>query len=44
MLEGSYYVKKNSEIKNITFTLLKALPHVKYWWEGYRERHNEEIL
>jgi hypothetical protein len=22
--------------------LLKSLPHVKYWWESYWERHNED--
>jgi hypothetical protein len=22
--------------------LLKSLPHVKYWWESYFERHNKE--
>jgi hypothetical protein len=35
ILEGFYSIKKNSNIKNITFALLKSLPHVKYWWEVY---------
>jgi uncharacterized protein YfeS len=25
--------------EKITFTLLKSLPHVKAWWEGYWERY-----
>jgi hypothetical protein len=25
-------------MENITFTLLKALPHVKHWWETYWEQ------
>jgi hypothetical protein len=40
MLEGYYSVKKNLSIENITFSLLKALPHDKYWWEIYWERHD----
>ena len=28
--------------ENITFALLKSLPHVKYWWDGYYERHEKE--
>jgi hypothetical protein len=35
LLEGYYSVKKNFDIENITFALLKSLPHVKYWWECY---------
>jgi hypothetical protein len=22
-------------LENITFALVKSLPHVRYWWEGY---------
>jgi hypothetical protein len=40
-LEGYYSVKKN-DTKKISFMLLKSLPHVKYWWESYFERHNKE--
>jgi hypothetical protein len=25
-------------MEKITFTLLKALPHVKHWWETYQEK------
>jgi hypothetical protein len=35
MLEGYFYVHHFSERENITFALLKALPHVKHWWETY---------
>jgi hypothetical protein len=35
LLEGYYFVQKNSDSEKITFALLKSLPHVKYWWEGY---------
>jgi hypothetical protein len=32
--------KKNfSDSEKITFTLLKSLPHVRAWWEGYWERY-----
>jgi hypothetical protein len=35
LLEGYYSVKKNFDSENITFALLKSLPHVRAWWEGY---------
>jgi hypothetical protein len=35
MLEGYYSVQKNFDSEKITFTLLKPLPHVISWWEGY---------
>jgi hypothetical protein len=44
MLEGYYSIKKISDIENITFTLLKSLPLVKFWWEIYWERYNEDEL
>jgi hypothetical protein len=28
--------------EKITFTLLKALPHVKHWWETYWEKSSTE--
>jgi hypothetical protein len=28
--------------ENTTFALLKALPHVKHWWETYREQNSTE--
>jgi hypothetical protein len=35
LLEGYYSVQKISNSEKITFTLLKSLPHVRAWWEGY---------
>jgi hypothetical protein len=35
LLEGYYFVQYFSDSEKITFTLLKALPHVRAWWEGY---------
>ena len=34
-----YFDQKNLDIKNITFLFLNSLPHVKYLWESYLERH-----
>jgi hypothetical protein len=39
LLEGYYSVHFFFDGENITFVLLKSLPHVKSWWEGYWERH-----
>jgi hypothetical protein len=39
LLEGYYSIQKNSDSEKITFALLKTLPHVKSWWEGYWESH-----
>jgi hypothetical protein len=39
LLEGYYSVQKFFESENITFVLLKSLPHVRAWWEGYWERY-----
>jgi hypothetical protein len=33
LLEGYYSVQKNSDGENITFILLKSIPHVRAWWE-----------
>jgi hypothetical protein len=38
-LEGYYSIQKNSDSENITFALLKSLPRVRSWWEGYWERY-----
>jgi hypothetical protein len=37
LLEGYFSVHNFSDKENITFALLKALPHVKHWWETYWE-------
>jgi hypothetical protein len=42
LLEGYFYVQSFSDRENITFTLLMALSHVKYWWETYREKSSME--
>jgi hypothetical protein len=42
LLEGYYSVQKFSDSENITFTLLKSLPHVRTWWEGYWERYTTD--
>lgn len=39
LLEGYYFFQKNSESEKITFSLLKSIPHVRAWWEGYSERY-----
>jgi hypothetical protein len=38
LLEGYFFVQKFSNKEKITFTLLKALPHVKHWWETCWEK------
>jgi hypothetical protein len=42
LLEGYFCVHNLSDKKNITFTLLKDLPHVKHWWEIYWEKISTE--
>ena len=42
LLEGYYSVQKISDSENITFVLLKSLPHVRAWWEGYQERYTAD--
>jgi hypothetical protein len=36
--EGYFSVHNFSDGEKITFALLKALPHVKHWWEAYWEK------
>jgi len=38
LLEGYFSVHNFSDREKITFALLKALPHVKHWWETYSEK------
>jgi hypothetical protein len=40
ILEGYFYIQKNSDRENITFSLLKALPHVKHGLETYWEKRS----
>jgi hypothetical protein len=39
LLEGYYSIQKISNNEKITFSLLKSLPHVISWWEGYWESY-----
>jgi hypothetical protein len=36
--EGYFVVNNFFDRENITFTLLKALAHVKHWWGTYWEK------
>jgi hypothetical protein len=42
MLEGYFLVDNFSDREKITFSLLKVVPHVKYWWETYYEKASTE--
>jgi hypothetical protein len=42
MLEGYFFVHNFSNRENITFALLKVIPHVKYWWETFYEKNATE--
>jgi len=39
LLEGYYFIQKHFDNEKMTFALLKSLPHVRDWWEGYWERY-----
>ena len=41
LLEGHFSVHDFSDQENIIFALLKAAPHVKYWWKTYSEKEGE---
>ena len=41
MLEGYFLVHDFSNREKITFSLLKAAPHIKYSWETYCEKKDE---
>jgi hypothetical protein len=38
LLEGYFSVHNFSNREKITFSLLKVVPHVKYWWETFCEQ------
>jgi hypothetical protein len=42
LLEGYFFVHNFSNKENITFVLLKAIPHVKDWWETFCEKKEIE--
>jgi hypothetical protein len=42
LLEGYFSVHNFSNRENITFVLLKVIPHVKDWWESFYEKKEIE--
>ena len=38
LLEGYFSVHNFSDKEKITFSLLKAIPHVKEWWDTYSKK------
>jgi hypothetical protein len=42
LLKGYFSVQIFSNNEKITFALLKAIPHVIYWWETYCKQHVED--
>ena len=42
LLEGYFSVHDFSDQENIIFSLLKATPHVKDWWETYCEKKDDK--
>jgi hypothetical protein len=42
LLEGYFSVHNFFDREKITFALLKALPHVKHWWETYWDKSSTE--
>jgi hypothetical protein len=42
LLEGYFSIHNFSNRENITFALLKAIPHVKDWWENFCEKKEIE--
>jgi hypothetical protein len=46
LLEGYFSVHNFFDRENITFALLKVVPHVKDWWDTYSEQRviEESVL
>jgi hypothetical protein len=42
LLEGYFFFHNFSNREKITFSLLKVVPHVKYWWETFCEQKETE--
>jgi hypothetical protein len=42
LLEGYFFVHNFSNRENITFALLKVVPHAKDWWENFCEQKETE--
>jgi hypothetical protein len=38
LLKGYFLVHNFSDREKITFSLLKVIPDVKYWWDTYSEQ------
>jgi hypothetical protein len=42
LLKGYFSIYNFSDRENITFPLLKVVPHVKDWWDIYSEKRETE--
>jgi hypothetical protein len=42
MIEGYFSIHNFFDRENITFVLLKDVPHVKYCWENYYEKNSTQ--
>jgi hypothetical protein len=42
LIEVYFSVHNFSDKEKITFSLLKGVPHVKYWWDTYSEQRDME--
>jgi hypothetical protein len=42
MLEGNFSIHNFLDRENITFLLLKVIPHIKNWWETYCKKNSIE--
>ena len=42
VLEGYIFVQNFSNRENITFSLLKEVPHVQNWWGDYWEQNSSD--
>ena len=42
LVEGYFSVHNFSNRENISFSLLKAIPHIKGWWDTYSEQRTIE--
>jgi hypothetical protein len=42
LLERYFFVHNFSNRENIIFSLLKVVPHVRYWWENFSEQKEIE--
>jgi hypothetical protein len=42
MLKGYFSIQKFSNSEKVSFALLKALPHFRFWWHMYYEKHSRD--